>query len=55
MSLLEKFPRLKALKDPGAWTLITVGLILFLIRLPMPNTWFINVDLPTFGRPTMAT
>ena len=20
-----------------------------------PNTWFINVDLPTFGRPTMAT
>lgn len=45
MTLLEKFPRLKALKDAGAWTLITVGLILFLIRFPMPNTWFINLPL----------
>lgn len=45
MTLFEKFPRLKALKDPGAWTLITVGLILFLLRFPMPSTWFINLPL----------
>lgn len=45
MNLLEKLPRLRALKDPGAWTLITVGLILFLLRLPMPNTWFVNLPL----------
>jgi hypothetical protein len=45
MSLLEKFPRLKALKDAGAWTLITVGLVLFLLRFPLPNTWIINLPL----------
>lgn len=45
MNLLEKFPRLNSLKDPGAWTLIIVGLVLFLIRVPMPDTWFINLPL----------
>lgn len=45
MNLLEKFPRLKSLRDPGAWTLIAVGLILFLLRIPMPNTWVINLPL----------
>lgn len=38
-------PRLRALKDPGAWTLIVVGLLLFLTRLPMPNNWVINLPL----------
>lgn len=45
MTLFEKFPRLRALTDAGAWTLITVGLILFLLRIPMPKTWFINLPL----------
>lgn len=43
--LILKFPRLNALYDPGAWTLIAVGLILFLIRIPMPGTWFINLPM----------
>ncbi len=45
MNLLDKFPRLASLKDPGAWTLIVVGLILFLIRVPMPDNWIINLPL----------
>lgn len=45
MNLFDNFPRLRALKDPGAWTLITVGLILFLLRVPMPSTWFVNLPL----------
>lgn len=45
MSIFEKFPRLRSLQDPGAWTLIIVGLILFLIRVPMPKTWIINLPL----------
>ncbi len=45
MNLLDKFPRLTSLKDPGAWTLIVVGLILFLIRVPMPDNWIINLPL----------
>lgn len=45
MSLLDNLPRLRALKDPGAWTLITVGLVLFLLRVPMPSTWFVNLPL----------
>jgi hypothetical protein len=45
MNLLEKFPRLNALRDGGAWTLIVLGLILFLIRIPMPSGWLINLPL----------
>jgi hypothetical protein len=45
MNLLEKFPRLNALRDSGAWTLIVLGLILFLIRIPMPSGWLINLPL----------
>jgi hypothetical protein len=45
MNLLDRFPRLRALQDPAAWTLITVGLVLFLLRIPMPNTWIINLPL----------
>jgi hypothetical protein len=45
MNLLDRFPRLRALQDPAAWTLITVGLVLFLLRIPMPNTWVINLPL----------
>jgi len=45
MNIFESTPRLKALKDQGAWTLITVGLILFLMRLPMPQTWVVNLPL----------
>lgn len=44
MSLFDT-PRLRALKDPGAWTLIVVGLILFLTRVPMPNNWIVNLPL----------
>lgn len=45
MNLFDRFPRLDALKDPGAWTLITVGMVLFLLRVPMPNNWVVNLPL----------
>lgn len=45
MNLLSKFPRLTSLLDAGAWTLIVLGLILFLVRIPMPDTWIINLPM----------
>lgn len=45
MNLLSKFPRLTSLLDSGAWTLIVLGLILFLVRIPMPETWIINLPM----------
>lgn len=45
MNLLSKFPRLTSLLDSGAWTLIVLGLILFLVRIPMPDTWIINLPM----------
>ena len=45
MNLFTKFPRLTSLLDSGAWTLIVLGLILFLVRIPMPETWIINLPM----------
>ena len=45
MKLFDKFPRLDSLFDAGAWTLIVIGLILFLVRIPMPDNWIINLPM----------
>lgn len=45
MKLLIKFPRLVSLLDAGAWTLIIMGMILFLVRIPMPSNWIINLPM----------